>query len=55
MATSSFEKEIKIETNEAAKLLADMLSENNRKPVKKTGVLDDIERSEERLKKLFSR
>jgi hypothetical protein len=55
MATSSFEKPIVIKSDEAAKRLADVLDSNTHKPGKRTGLLKNLERSEERLKKHYSR
>ncbi|MDC3416687.1 hypothetical protein [Aquibacillus salsiterrae] len=54
MATSSFEKPIEIQSDEAAKRLVDVLESQSSQPVKKTGVLKNIERSEELLKRLYS-
>jgi hypothetical protein len=55
MATSSFEKPIVIRSEEAAKRLAEVLESQNGKPVRKKGVLKNIERSEELLKNLYCR
>ncbi|WP_170270566.1 hypothetical protein [Heliorestis acidaminivorans] len=55
MPTSSFEKEIVIETNEAAKRLAELLESNKRESSIKTSILKEIERCEALLKKLYSR
>ena len=55
MATSSFEKRIVIKSDVEAKRLLDVLETQNPISVKKSGILKNLERSEERLKRLYSR
>jgi hypothetical protein len=54
MATSSFGKPNIISSNDVAKRLAEVL-DTPTPPVKKTGVVDQIERSDEVLANILSR